>query len=456
MIFKILVLDDETLVCNSLKRILQDDEKQIFTAVTVEEAKEILESEQIDLLLLDYKLGNTDGISFLKDIRESYPETMVIMITAYGNVDIAVEAMKLGTYDFVQKKEEPIFIRFVVQRALDTLRLKKEVEELQTAYLTDMCLPDLVAVSPEMRQVLDLAKEFAKSDTTVLITGETGTGKNVLARFIHCSSSRFNKTFVSINCTAIPHELIESELFGYEKGAFTGARQKGKMGLIERANGGTLFLDEIGELPLELQSKLLHVVEEGEFFRVGGVEPVRVNNRIIAATNSDLQQLVEKNKFRLDLFYRLNVAALHIPPLRDRKEDILPLAKYFINELNSKLNKAITKISPEAEEFLLSAPWRGNIRELRNYIERAMLLKNDSVLQLQDLINNVPHLDSTNQASMFTIHLNPDEKTNLLQEAHKQMISQALKISSNNQSKAAKLLGIPRTTLNFYMQKYFQ
>ena len=456
MLFQILVLDDEILVCNSMKRILEDREKKVLIATTVEQAREILQNTTIDLILLDYKLVDTDGLSVLKEMRENYPETLVVMITAYGNIDIAVEAMKIGAYDFIQKKEEPPFIRFVVQRALDNLRLKKEVEELREAYRQETCARDMVSVSPAMRHVTELAREYAKSDTTVLITGETGTGKNLLARYIHYSSSRFNKPFVTINCTAIPHELIESELFGYEKGAFTGARQKGKMGLIERAHGGTLFLDEIGELPLDLQSKLLHVVEEGEFFRVGAVEPTKVDNRIIAATNCNLQERVQENKFRLDLYYRLNIAELHIPPLRERPEDIIPLAKHFIEELNEKLNKSITKIEPEAEEFLLSSPWNGNIRELRNYIERAMLLKTDSVLRLQDFIGTVPVPGGNNARadnSMFNIHLNPCQGTNLLQQAQKLIISRALEISGNNRSKAARLLGIPRTSLNFYIQK---
>ncbi len=256
MIFNILILDDEKIVCNSIKRILEDSEKSVFTANIVSEAEDILKNKSIDLLLLDYKLGEEDGISVLENIKDKFPDLTVIMITAYGNIDIAVKAMKLGVYDFIQKKEDPTFIRFTIQRTLDNLRLKKEVDNLKAAFNKNACMPRIIAVSKSMTEILELAREFAKSDSTVLIEGETGTGKNLLAEYIHFHSPRFDQAFIPINCAAIPAELIESELFGYEKGAFTGAHQQGKQGLIERANNGTLLLDEIGELSPKLQTKL--------------------------------------------------------------------------------------------------------------------------------------------------------------------------------------------------------
>jgi len=458
MIFNILVLDDEKMVCNSMKRILEDQEKNIFLSNSFEMAQKTLENEAIDLLLLDYKLDKNDGISVLKYVKEYYPNVVIIMITAFGNIEIAVEAMKLGAYDFIQKKEEPAFIRFVVQRALDNLRLKKEVEELRAVFKDEMKIPAIIAISPKMRKVKELATQYAKTDSTVLITGDTGTGKNVLAKFIHFQSSRFNKPFVSINCSAIPNQLIESELFGYKKGAFTGANEKGKMGLFERAEGGTLFLDEIGEVPLDLQAKLLHVVETGEFFRIGAVEATRVDNRIIAATNCNLQQRVQEQKFRMDLFYRLNIASIHLPSLNERKQDILPLAKYLIDDLNIKLNKSITNIEPEASNYLKSVPWNGNIRELKNCIERAMLLKNDSTLRLNDFTTRVNMAQETNfhpdNQGLFSIQLTPHDNKNLFHEAQLLLVKKALELSGNNKSKAAKLLGIPRTTLHFHIQRF--
>ncbi|GAB4377329.1 MAG: sigma-54 dependent transcriptional regulator [Calditrichia bacterium] len=459
MKFQLLIIDDEQLVCNSTGRILEDPEIEVYTATTFEAAQEILKQIHIDLILLDYKLGGVDGLTVLRNIKENYPETAVIMVTAFGNIEIAVEAMKIGAYDFIQKKEEPTFIRFTVKRALDNLRLKKEVEELRRAFQENQKLPQIISQSPKMKELLARAEEYSKSDSTILLTGETGTGKNLLARYIHLKSSRFDAPFIFINCAAIPRELIESELFGYERGAFTGAYQKGKKGLIEQAHRGTLFLDEIGELNLDLQSKLLHVLEHNEFFRVGSVNSTRVNVRFIASTNSDLQEKVKQKKFRMDLFYRLNVANLTIPPLRERKEDILPMAKYFIAEFNTKFNKSVHTLTPEVEAFLLSAPWPGNVRELRNFIERAMLLKKDSVLRIEDFKG--PDFNGTasptgafDSPNLFSFSLNPRNGENVLHTAQRHLILQALQITNQNRSQAAKLLGIPRTTLNFYLQKF--
>ncbi|NOX37921.1 MAG: sigma-54-dependent Fis family transcriptional regulator [Calditrichaeota bacterium] len=454
MRFNILILDDEELVCKSLKRLIQDDEKQVFIATNVEAAEAMLRKHPIDLLLLDYKLDGIDGLHVLEDFLEKFPRLMVIMITAYGSVETAVKAMKLGAYDFIQKKEQPAFIRFTIERALDNLRLKKEVEELQAAFQEERQLPQIISACPAMKQVLEMAREFAQTDTTILITGETGTGKNLIAQYIHYNSPRFDKPFVSLNCGAIPAQLMESELFGYEKGAFTGADQKGKIGLLERADGGTLFLDEISELSLDLQTKLLHVLETREFYRVGGLQPIRVDVRFIAATNADLRQRVEAKQFRLDLYYRLNVATLRIPPLRERKEDILPLTKYFIEQFNQKFHKQVTGITEAAEHFLLSAPWQGNVRELRNYIERAMLLKKGTVIDLKDFWGAGAPDDKWTADAGLTLNLIPEPGKNLFHEAQRQLIEKALELVEGNISRAARLLGIPRTTLNYYLQRF--
>ncbi|MFZ0391436.1 MAG: sigma-54 dependent transcriptional regulator, partial [Calditrichia bacterium] len=384
MKFNCLILDDELMVCKSLQRILEDKEIHIYTATGIERARKILAEKNIDLILLDYKLNGADGLGFLREIKEEQPQLQVIMVTAYGNIDVAVEAMKSGAYDFIQKKEEPAYIRFTVKRALDNLRLQKEVEELRSACQENGGSEKIIAVSENMNRTLQLARDFAQSDSTILISGATGTGKNLLARYIHFHSSRLGKRFLSLNCAAIPRDLLESELFGYEAGAFTGASQKGKKGLLEQANGGTLFLDEISEMNQDMQSKLLHVLESRQVFRVGAVKPVEVDVRFLAATNTRLEEQVKEKRFRMDLFYRLNVAAIHIPPLRERREDIVPLAKYFISVFNRKLNKSVSHISADTKKWLQQAEWTGNVRELRNTIERAMLLKRGETLEPAD------------------------------------------------------------------------
>ncbi len=457
MQFQVLILDDESMVCNSLKRILESDERKIFIANQPETAFKILGSNPIDLLLLDYQLGEKDGLEILKDIKAVYADVEIIMITAYGNIEIAVEAMKNGAFDFIQKKEEPSFIRYNVQRALDTLRLKKEVEELKSQIKSESALPKIIANSKTMKSILGLASEFAKSDSIILINGETGTGKSLIAEHIHHLSNRFNGSFVSINCSAIPSELIESELFGYEKGAFTGAHQKGKKGLIEQANNGTLFLDEIGELNLDMQTKLLHVLEKNSIIRLGAVEPIKINVRFIAATNSILSEKVNNKTFRMDLFYRLNVASFTVPPLRERKEDIMALAKSFVDMFNKKFNKRVIKFSPEIESFLITKEWYGNVRELRNYIERAMLLKKGDELQLNDfdeITKNRVGQKIDGDINNIKIKLDTGSQKNLLHEAQKEVILYALKSSNNNISQAAQMLGIPRTSLNSCIQRF--
>lgn len=457
MLFKILIVDDEKMVCNSLKRVLESDERKILTANSAQEAVNVLEKETIDLVLLDYQLGEENGLDLLKDIKTAYPDIEIIMITAYGNIEIAVEAMKNKAFDFIQKKEEPDFIRYNVQRALDNLRLRKEVEELKLKIENEKSLPQIIANSKSMKAVLNLAEEFAKSDSIILISGETGTGKSLIAEYIHHQSQRFNGPFVSINCSAISSELVESELFGYEKGAFTGARQNGKKGLIEQANNGTFFLDEIGELTLDMQTKLLHVLEKNTIIRVGAVSATKIDVRFIAATNADLTDLVNQKAFRMDLFYRLNVASLNVPPLRERKEDIIPLAKTFIEQFNKKFNKDVTHITQDIEVFLQNRAWLGNVRELRNYIERAMLLKKGNELCLDDFDGS---LSSSNDAAfgfdskLLSLNLGGIEQKNLLHEAQKIIIEQAMKMADSNISQASKILGIPRTSLNSCLQRF--
>lgn len=457
MKFQIHIVDDEHTVAQSLKRILNSNERQIDISHSGKEALEKAEQNTYDLYLLDYRLKEMDGISLLNQLKLKNPEAIYIFITAFGNVETAVRAMKAGAFDFVQKDQNPDVIRFTVQRALDTLRLRKEVQLLKTSFFQGKVQRQIVAESPIMKNILQIAEKYAQTDCTVLITGETGTGKNVLAEYIHFQSNRFNQPFLAINCCTIPPNLMESELFGYEKGAFTGAHTSGKIGLIERADQGTLFLDEIGELTPELQAKLLYIIEKQEFLRIGSIEPQKVNTRIIAATNVNLEKMIEEKTFRSDLYYRLNVATIKLPPLRERKEDIIPLSKIFINEFNQRFNKNIERISDDAAEYLINAPWKGNVRELKNLLERVMILIEGKILSFKEIQRALtPYNNGTggkNQA-FFSINLNPEKGANLLQESQKQLILQALEKSNQNRSSAARLLGIPRTSLNFYIKKF--
>ena len=455
MKFSILIIDDDKIVCNSLKRLLNSKEYSVNSAYSAAQALDLIETDPPDLVVLDYKLPDKNGLQVLREIREKFPRILVIILTAFGNVSLAVEAMKHGAYYFLEKEADPELVRFTIQKALDAIRLQKEVELLQQELFAKQDLKRIITESKMMKDILKLADQFAQSDTTVLLTGETGTGKSMIAEYVHYKSQRFNQPFLTVNCGAIPRELIESELFGYEKGAFTGARSKGKIGLIEKANNGTIFLDEIAELSMDLQAKLLQVLENSSFFRVGGVEPVQVNVRFIVATNANLDEMIKNNRFRNDLYYRINVASIHLPPIRERKEDILPLTKFFIERFNLKFNKKVNKITTTAENILTNYHWPGNIREIRNVIERVMILKQGTTInendlcQLQDQINTSSHSPLN-----FPFCIKLGSGKNILHEIQSITIQHALTVTKNNKSKAARLLGIPRTSLQFYIDKF--
>ena len=342
----------------------------------------------------------------------------------------------------------------MIDKALDKVRLRKEVELLQLSQANRQAGGPIVYQSPAMKRVMALANEYAQSDCTVLLEGETGTGKSMIAEYIHYTSQRKEKPMITINCGAIPRELIESELFGYEAGAFTGAHSQGKVGLIEQADGGTLFLDEISDLAVELQSKLLYVLEKGEFLRVGGVKPKKVDVRFLAATNANLQALLQERKFRQDLYYRLNVGNIHIPPLRERKEDILPLARMFIQYFNKKFHKSIEGFTPEAEAELLNYHWPGNIRELRNIIERVLLISKSPMIGKKELRFLVDAQPGGLDDHVCHLEIELGQCDNALNYATRRIVEHAWELSQHNQSTAARLLGIPRTTLQNYLQKY--
>ncbi|MDH5627480.1 MAG: sigma-54 dependent transcriptional regulator, partial [Candidatus Krumholzibacteria bacterium] len=381
----ILLVDDQDTIRFFLEKTLKQEGYEAVTARTGAEAIEKARAVVPDLVLLDLKLPDMDGLEVLRKIKEIFPEIGVVMITAFGDIETAVNAMKNGAYDFVSKPINLDQLLMVIKKGLESERLNREVLQLKRKMDPEVGFDYILGDSAGMKRVYEIVQQVAKSDTTtVLIEGESGVGKEMIARLIHRYSNRAGKPFMDINCASLPETLLESELFGYEKGAFTDAKGQ-KQGLLELANRGSLFLDEIGEMSLTIQVKLLRVLERMEFRRLGGTQDINVSVRVISATNRDLQKEVDEQRFRADLFYRLKVVPLYIPPLRERREDLLKFANYFINMFNTKFNKNFTEIADEARQLLLTYPWPGNIRELKNVIERVVLLENGPVLRREML-----------------------------------------------------------------------
>ncbi|MGC8685846.1 MAG: sigma-54-dependent transcriptional regulator, partial [bacterium] len=375
----VLIIDDEQLVRWSIEKLLSKDGHEIISADTGAAGLLKLKDSTPDIVLLDMKLPDIDGIEVLRTIKKDTPELPVVIITAYGSIDSAIDAIKNGAFDYIVKPFDAEKLKLTVNRALELFKLKTELEIFKDKAHNQYGFHRIVAESTAVKQAIDIAKKLAMSDTTVLIQGESGTGKELFARAIHCASPRQDRAFVDLNCSAIPVHLIESELFGYEKGAFTDAKTS-KKGLFELADKGTLFLDEIGDMDLSTQAKLLRVIETKSFKRLGGTKDITVDVRIISATNKDLKKLVEKGAFRDDLYYRINVVPLVIPPLRKRKDDIPLLVNYFINVISKDLKKEVTGIEKEALDYLIRYDWPGNVRELKNVVERMILLTNTKVL----------------------------------------------------------------------------
>ena len=453
MRFKILVIDDEPVLRDSLEVALKTSGYEVLTARTGEEGLERFKKESPDLVLLDHWLPGINGDEVLRKIKEEDPEIPVIIMTAQGSIEMAVSSMKMGAFDFLVKPFDLDQVEALIKKGLERVRLKKEVEWLRAQYQDKFRSGGIIGVSQKMKDLLELAEKLAPgSETTVLIEGETGTGKELLAEYVHFLSPRSSFPFIPINCGAIPKDLFESELFGYEKGAFTGALEKGKMGRVESAEKGTLFLDEVGELSPSAQVKVLRVLEEKEYFKVGGVDKKKADVRIIAATNKDLESEVKKGNFRDDLYFRLNVVTLHIPPLRDRKEDILPLFRFFLNRFNEQFKKGFVQISREAEEKILSYPWTGNIRELRNAVERIVLLEKGDTILGKHFSFLSEGTESPEEGVQFKPHL-PSQGI-VLDEVEKHYILEALKLKKGNKLQAAKMLGISRSALLYRMQKH--
>jgi len=448
----IFVIDDEQSIRDGISLSLAPVYR-VLPFSTAEDALSSLREEPPDLILLDIGLPGMDGIGALQEIRRTHPDVLVIMITAYDDVQTVVQAMKLGAYDYVVKPILMDSLEISIAHALESARLRKEVQRLQKRYLQEN-LPCFIAESNAIQDIMDFIQRVAKSpDTPVLILGETGTGKELIAGAIHYQSPNFLGPLVTVNCAAIPRDLIESELFGYERGAFSGAGTAGKRGLIEEAQNGTLFLDEVGDLSMEAQAKLMRFLEEGEFYRLGSTKRQQVKTRIVSATNKNLFDMIEQGLFRRDLYFRLGVVTVTVPSLNERTEDILPLARHFFVHFNKKFGRDFTGISPEAEEALLAHHWTGNVRELKNLVERAVLTGRGPELLPGDL--GLPARAGTAFAGLRLPPV-PACGVNfpaLMREFERHYIEQALTLSCGNESKAARLLNMNHHTFRYRRRK---
>ncbi len=443
----ILVVDDDPNIRKILKDLLDKEGFHVLTAPDVDKALTTLDEQDLELIVTDLKMPGKSGMDLVTLVKDRKPATPVIMVTAYGDIEAAVAAMKRGAYDFITKPFDENELLNVIKKALSESRKNKE---LISVYFdkADHALPETIGKAPAIQQVLQTVRKIAPTDSTVLLTGETGVGKELIARAIHLASHRRTYPFVKVNCAAIPETLLESELFGYEKGAFTGAVTN-KPGRFEIAQQGTLFLDEIGEIPFHLQAKLLSVLQDKSFERVGGVKTIKVDIRIVAATNQDLQAAVQAGRFRSDLFYRLNVVPIYIPPLRERKDDLIPLVDYFLKKFTTKYQRKIHQILPEVIASLSNYDWPGNIRELENILERMVLMSEGETLSLDYLPPEIRGAEARSPA-----HTLKEKLGDISHVTEKQMIIDALNKTDQNRTKAAELLGISRRTLQNKIKEY--
>jgi len=431
---KVLVVDDEAIIRESLQDWLSDAGYQVLTAEDGPHALGIIEKETPSIAIVDLVMPGMDGIELLKRVKEISPGIEVIVVTAYASIPTAIAAMKQGAYDYVEKPFSPERVEMLIKKLLEHKRLIEENISLHKKLDQRHRFEDIITKSPKMQQVIELIKVVAKSNVTILITGESGTGKELVARAIHSQSYRKDKPFVPVSCAALPESLLESELFGHEKGAFTGAHALRK-GKIEFANRGTLFLDEIGEMSANIQVHLLRVLEEREFTRVGGNELIKVDVRVVSATNRDIKEAVASRQFREDLYYRLNIVTIDLPPLRERKEDVPLLAEHFLKKFAAENQKEVSYLSPEVTDFLLQYQWPGNVRELENTIERAVILAQNPEIQLADLLQkSSPLVDSASSGRS-------------LKEVERNHIISILNETGTNYTKAARILGISRATI---------
>jgi two-component system response regulator AtoC len=450
---KILIVDDEDLIRWSLRKKITNWGYQALEAANAKVAIETAEKESPELILLDIRLPDMSGLEVLRTIREKDSRVVVIIMTAYGVLEDAVTALRLGAYDFVPKPLNFDELAVTVSNALEAVKLRQEVRHFRERDKKRFDFRNIVGRSKAVADAVEMIKKVAASPaSTILLQGESGTGKDLFAKAIHYHSARADRPFLAINCAALPENLVESELFGYEKGAFTDARQQ-KKGMLELADGGTLLLDEIGEMQMGLQAKLLRVLEDQTFKRVGGIQDISVDVRVIASSNRDLKTMAEEAKFRQDLFYRLNVITITLPALRERGEDVRLLARHYIQHYNKKFRKKIEGITPDAEQLLLDYHWPGNIRELKNLIERAMILEDGPLIDAAALpIEPGKHLPSSTEANLPDISI-PEDGTSL-EKVEEELVRQALVRARGNQTRAAKLLDISRDALRYKMKKF--
>jgi len=442
----ILVVDDEALIRWSLAERLKAEGYEVVEAETGRAALEKL-PEGVDLVLLDYRLPDTDGVTILRKIKEFDQDILVILLTAFATVETAVEAMKLGAYHFANKPFNLDDVAATVERSLETTRLRREVRQFRTNAARPYSLERLVGASAAMTSLRHLVARVALSPaSTVLLTGESGTGKDLVAKIIHYSSNRAGRPFMNITCSALPEQLLESELFGHERGAFTDARLQ-KKGLLEMADGGTVFLDEIGEMTAGLQAKLLRFLEEKSFKRVGGASDIRVDVRVVAATNRNLEEEVTKHRFRTDLYFRLNVLPMSLPALRTHAEDIPLLVEFFIDAFNTEFRKRVLGATPSAYAVLRGYGWPGNVRELRNVIERAMLLSDADRLDARDFAALGTQLGAGDEFELPASGVD-------LERLERSLVTQALRRSGGNQTRAGALLGLNRDQIRYRIEKF--
>ncbi len=450
---RVLIVDDEEKIRKVLTRLLEDEDYSVKSVENGQKAIAVSALYKPDIILMDQNMPGLNGIDALVTIKEKYPSITVIIITAHGEVSLAVDSIKKGAYDYLEKPFDNDKLLLLIKRATDHQRLTVEISDLKRKLTEHKSFESIISSNDKMKKVIEQAKCVANTDTTVLIQGESGVGKEVIANAIHQSSQRNKGPFVAVNCGAIPLSLIESELFGHEKGSFTDAKET-KIGKFEQAKGGTLFLDELGELPLDAQVKLLRVLEDKKITRIGGIKPVSVDVRILSATNKNLEERVQKGSFRLDLYYRLNIFPIQIPPLRERKEDIPLFIEYFINRYNSELGLHIKNMSKQAVDQLQNYSWPGNIRDLQNAIQSAMILCREGTITSEFLpmrIKGYPIIDGTKLE--FDSGLDENLKS-LNSKLEKELIIEALSKCNYNRTETANLLKISRKTLFNKMKHY--
>ncbi len=441
---KVLIIDDEEKLRNLLARLIKLEGFAVTEVGNIKAAYKAIEKEEPDVILCDVKLPDGNGVDFTKEVKAKYPIIEIILLTAYGTIPDGIRAMKNGAFDYTTKGDDNDKVIPLLNKAIEKVELQRKVARLEEQVGKKYSFETIIGTSKPITDAIDLAKKVTPTNTTVLLLGETGTGKEVFALAIHNASIRFGKSFLALNCSAFSKELLESEIFGHKAGAFTGAI-KDKKGLIEEANGGTLFLDEIGEMPFELQSKLLRVLETNEFIKVGDTSTTKVDVRFIAATNRDLQQDVKENKFREDLFYRLNVFTISLPPLRERKKDIPELAELFLQIFAVKANVRVESMSKDFLEHLQQHDWKGNIRELKNVMERAVILSNGKELTVENLPLDL---------QLTTLHPEKGLLAFDLANVEKQHIQKVLIHTKGNKTETARLLNIGLTTLYRKIEEY--